>query len=141
MKDVDVRLLEAPGHKEIVAVSQLLAAVGMRRRAPEAMRRAIDASQAVAVARVDDIIVGFGRLVGDGVYYGSLWDVAVSPAVQRRGVGSSIVDLLLRVARRQKLQIVGLFTESHNNIFYERRGFKMLGDIHPMTTRMNRRAR
>jgi ribosomal protein S18 acetylase RimI-like enzyme len=72
-------------------------------------------------------------MISDHVYYGTIWDVAVRPDMQGTGIGSRIVALLLRRARRRKLYMIGLFTAAHNRSFYERMGFSFLDDVHAMT--------
>lgn len=130
-----VRLVRNPTPLRVAAISDLLASVGMRARDPRKMRRAIQGSLEVIVAYAGREVVGFGRLVSDGVYYGTLWDVAVAPRFQGHGVGRAIVERLLRTARKRKLRMVGLFTALYNRSFYEGLGFTVLEDIHPMTIR------
>lgn len=120
---------------ELESISDLLMSVGLRRRNLEELTKAIGASVAVVVAKHDTNIIGFGRLVGDGVYYGSLWDIAVEAAWQRRGIGKALVESLLTIARQQHLVLVGLFTGSQNDGFYESLGFRVLEKIHAMTAR------
>lgn len=42
----------------------------------------------------DDKIVGFGRLIGDGVCYFYIHDVMVLPSYQKKGIGTMIIDKL-----------------------------------------------
>jgi GNAT superfamily N-acetyltransferase len=128
-----VHLVQAPGALDYQAVSALLASVGMRARDPVAMARAVEASTSVVAAYRGDDLVGFGRLISDGVYYGTIWDVAVSRVVQGQGIGRAIVEALLATAREQRLYMLGLFTALHNRSFYQALGFTLLDDIHPMT--------
>jgi GNAT superfamily N-acetyltransferase len=121
---------------ELLAISALLDSVGMRAREPRKLARAIDASTGVVVARTSDrSIVGFGRLVGDDTYYAGIWDVAVRPDWQGRGVGRSIVQRLIAVAERQGLHMTGLFTSSENFSFYESHEFSVARHIHAMIRR------
>lgn len=130
------------GRAELAAASKLLAAVGMRRREVGALRKAIANSDAVVVARDGDELVGFGRLISDGVYYGSLWDIAVAPDRQGRGIGRLLVERLLSIAKTRRYYMTGLFTASHNFEFYEKHGFAVVRDVHAMTrpSRSKRRA-
>ena len=130
-----VRFIRNPRDVDLTQVSSLLSSVGMRVRHPGTMRKAIRNSTAVVVAVVGDEIVGFGRLISDDAYYGSLWDIAVSPAFQRRAIGREIVRRLLKTARQKELYMVGLFTALNNRRFYESLQFALLDDIHPMTIR------
>jgi ribosomal protein S18 acetylase RimI-like enzyme len=97
------------------------------------MRRAVSASSDVVVAYYDDELVGFGRMISDCTYYGTIWDVAVHPDRQRAGIGTQILTSLLCRAKRRKLYMVGLFTASHNRAFYENLGFTFFDDVHAMT--------
>ena len=128
------RVESNPPEVDLVGVSNLLEIVGMRARSIDAMAQAIKASTEVVVVHDDrKMLVGFGRLVSDGMYYGTLWDIAVHPNVQKRGVGKAIVSRLLAKCRSLELMMVGLFTALHNRQFYESSGFAMLDYIHAMT--------
>lgn len=128
------RVESNPPIVDLVGVSNLLEVVGMRARSIDAMEQAIKASTEVVVVHDDrEMLVGFGRLVSDGMYYGTLWDVAVHPNFQKRGIGKAIVARLLATCRGLELTMVGLFTALHNRQFYESSGFAMLDYIHAMT--------
>jgi GNAT superfamily N-acetyltransferase len=118
---------------DLAALSRLFFTVGMRRRTASRMRTAIAASSDVYAAYRGDRLVGFGRLLSDGAYYGSIWDMAVEPDMQHTGIGAAILDELLRCARSRRLVMLGLFTATHNREFYERYGFKFHPDIRAMT--------
>jgi predicted GNAT family acetyltransferase len=67
-------------------------------RAPAALRRSFAASQHVAVAWDDDVVVGTARLLSDGVCNAYLVDVWTRSSHRRRGVASAMVrDLVQRV--------------------------------------------
>ena len=119
---------------DLPAISNLMASVGMRGRKSANMRRAILASSDVITAYVGEELVGFGRMISDRTYYGTIWDVAVKPDLQARRIGTRIMKTLLRRARKRKLYMIGLFTGGHNRTFYERLGFLFLTDVHAMTT-------
>jgi N-acetylglutamate synthase-like GNAT family acetyltransferase len=128
------RVESNPSKVDLVSVSNLLEVVGMRMRSIDAMTQAIKASTEVVVVHDDrEMLVGFGRLISDGMYYGTLWDVAVHPNFQKRGVGKAIVTQLLGTCRNLELTMVGLFTALDNRQFYESSGFAMLDYIHAMT--------
>ena len=118
---------------DLAALSRLFASVDMRRRRASHMRAAIAGSSDVYAAYAGQTLVGFGRLISDLTYYGSIWDVAVSPDVQREGIGARILAKLLMCARRRRLVMVGLFTAMHNIEFYEGHGFQYHRRIHAMT--------
>jgi N-acetylglutamate synthase-like GNAT family acetyltransferase len=125
---------ENPCDIDLAEISKLLDRVHMRARPVNLLSRAVAASTQVVVVTDDKgTVVGFGRLISDGVYYGTLWDIAVHPDVQRQGIGLAIVARILKKCEDLNLAMVGLFTEKHNRTFYERIGFKMINSIHAMT--------
>ena len=67
---------------------------GMGDREPSALWRAAQHSHAVVTAWHGSEIVGIGRVVSDGVYYATIFDVAVHPAVQGQGIGRSLMEAL-----------------------------------------------
>ncbi|MEV0008570.1 GNAT family N-acetyltransferase [Streptomyces sp. NPDC051840] len=82
-------------------------------------------SVAGAVASAGGQVVGMGRLVGDGVKYFYVQDVAVLPAHQGTGIGKALVRHLLdHVARvAPATAFVGLFATDEALPLYEREGF------------------
>lgn len=82
------------------------------------------------VALDGDRAVGMGRLVGDGVLYFYVQDVAVDPAYQGRGIGQMIVEALLAHIRDTAITpvFVGLFASADAIHLYHRNGFTE-GDI------------
>jgi N-acetylglutamate synthase-like GNAT family acetyltransferase len=132
------RVESNPLNIDLVSVSALLEIVGMRARPVDAMARAIRAStEVLAVYNDRDTLVGFGRLISDGTYYGTLWDIAVHPNFQKLGIGKVITARLLAKCRSLGLGMVGLFTARHNRQFYSSVGFTMVDDIHAMTLDLN----
>lgn len=85
----------------------------------------LEASVAGVVAAVGERVVGMGRLVGDGVKYFYIQDVAVIPEYQGQGVGKAIVDrLLLHVAQAApSTAFVGLFSTEQAKEVYSSRAF------------------
>jgi ribosomal protein S18 acetylase RimI-like enzyme len=128
----EVRIEVNPADIDLGALSDLLASRGMRARRAEEMQRALGQSTDVVAAFAGGMLVGFGRMISDGVYYGSIWDVAVKVEHEHRGIGTRLVAELIECARRRGLYMIGLFTASHNRAFYERLGLVYLDDVHAM---------
>ena len=85
----------------------------------------LEGSVSGVVALAGQHVVGMGRLVGDGVKYFYIQDVAVIPAYQGQGVGKAIIDrLLLQVARTaSSTAFVGLFSTEQAKEVYSSRAF------------------
>ena len=77
------------------------------------------------VATVDGQAVGMGRVVGDGVKYFYIQDLAVVPGFQGTGLGSRLLDRLLASIgeRAPSTAFVGLFATTEGSGLYTSRGF------------------
>ena len=98
--------------------------------APAALARSV----AAVVIRAEQQTVGMGRIVGDGVLYFYIQDVAVLPAHQRRGVGRLILSSLLAylAAHAPPQAFIGVFAARGTGPFYESYGFH----VYPALTGM-----
>lgn len=131
------RLVTNPENLNIESVSLLLEKAGMRRRELEQMSIAVrNSTEVVAAFLQSGALIGFGRLISDGVFYGTIWDVAVDPAYQGLGIGTAIMNALLKTSGRLGLYMIGLFTEQHNWAFYERLGFVVMQGVNAMYLHM-----
>jgi GNAT superfamily N-acetyltransferase len=68
-------------------------------------------------------LVGFGRLLSDGVLYAVVFDMIVTPDRQRRGIGTEILNRLLRRCREHGIRDVLLFSARGTAGFYRQFGF------------------
>jgi ribosomal protein S18 acetylase RimI-like enzyme len=77
------------------------------------------------VAVADAVTVGMGRVVGDGVMYFYIQDVAVDPEYQGRGIGRAILDRLLDLIadRAPAPAFVALFATPAGEPLYRGAGF------------------
>jgi GNAT superfamily N-acetyltransferase len=89
--------------------------------APESLRRSLYG----VIALSGDQAVGMGRVVGDGVMYFYIQDIAVLPAYQGQGIGTAIMDALMTWVRRTAAPqaFVGLFAAPAAIRFYRKYGF------------------
>lgn len=72
-----------------------------------------------------DQLVGFGRVVSDGVMYAMIYDLIVRPEYQGKGIGKSILEKLINRCKMQGIQQVQLFCAKGKIQFYERFGFQV----------------
>jgi GNAT superfamily N-acetyltransferase len=86
---VTVVRVEQANDIDLAALSRLFESVSMRPRPADRMSAAIAGSTDVYAAYDGKTLVGFGRMVSDSVFYGSIWDMAVEPSMQHRGIGAS----------------------------------------------------
>lgn len=76
-------------------VSETLQRVGMASRPPELVQKAFAASAIVVFAYADGRPVGFGRAISDGAYQAAVYELAVVPEFQKRGIGAQILRAIL----------------------------------------------
>jgi GNAT superfamily N-acetyltransferase len=91
----------------------------------ETMPVSLRASLAGVVALEGGQAIGMGRLVGDGVKYFYVQDLAVLPAHQGHGIGTALLHRLLDHAARTApaTAFVGLFAADGAVPLYQREGF------------------
>lgn len=81
-----------------------------QRRTPEQIRRMLQGSDLVVLARNGDRPVGCARLITDGVFRGFIEDVIVAPACRGQGIGRRLMRRLEREARRMGVARLDLVT-------------------------------
>lgn len=77
------------------AVSETLKAVNMTYHEPEMHKKAFEASHTTVFVYHTDKLIGFGRAISDGVYQAAVYDCAVLPEFQGKGVGKIIMSAIL----------------------------------------------
>jgi GNAT superfamily N-acetyltransferase len=70
-----------------------------------------------------DELVGFGRVVSDGILYALICDLIVTPAYQRQGIGSTLLQKLIDRCHLQKIRVIWLFSAKGKSAFYKNFGF------------------
>ncbi|MBX9570577.1 MAG: GNAT family N-acetyltransferase [Candidatus Obscuribacterales bacterium] len=104
-------------------VQELCASVGWSRRDPVLISRALRNSLSVVSAWDKDVLVGFARATGDQVFNATIWDVAVRPAYQKKGVGRMLMQALLKDLDTYGIPLITLYADPGTDGFYKRFGF------------------
>lgn len=81
-----------------------------------------------AVAELDGVVVGAGRLVARPGGVGLVGRMAVVAGARGRGVGAALLALLERRAAERGLTAVELHAQVHARGFYERAGYAAVGE-------------
>jgi GNAT superfamily N-acetyltransferase len=68
-------------------------------------------------------LVGFGRIVSDGVLHAMIYEMIVDPDYQGEGIGSSILNILVDKCLTNNIRDIQLFCARGKKVFYERHGF------------------
>jgi ribosomal protein S18 acetylase RimI-like enzyme len=101
-----------------------LAAFWAKERSIKDWGTAIANSEPVVSIWDRELLIGFARATSDGIYRATLWDVAIHPDYQGKGLGSKLVETVLSHPRMQKVERVYLMT-THQQEFYEKIGFQV----------------
>ena len=105
------------------AVSETLKTVGMAHYAPDDHRRAFEGSHTTVFVYHAGGLIGFGRAISDGVYQAAVYDCAVLPEFQGKGIGKKIVEaILLRVLQCNVI----LYANPGKEGFYQKLGFRRM---------------
>lgn len=105
------------------AVQDLCASVGWSRREGALIARALANSLAVVSVWEDGVMIGFARATGDKVFNATVWDVAVRPSHQGRGVGKLVMEELLKELDAYNIPLITLYADPGRDAFYKRFGF------------------
>ncbi|MGM7702857.1 GNAT family N-acetyltransferase [Pseudalkalibacillus sp. Hm43] len=89
----------------------------------DSLFEAISNSWYVLSAYEDGELVGFGRVVSDGVYQAMICDLIVLPDYQGNRIGSRILEELLRKCEQHSIRMVVLMSAKGKAGFYKRFGF------------------
>ena len=76
-------------------------------------------------------LVGFGRMLSDGLLHAVLFDVIVLPEYQRNGIGAEIMNRLLDKCKKHQIRDIQLFCAENKLSFYEKMGFQPRPDNAP----------
>ena len=70
-------------------------------------------------------LVGFGRIICDGVVHALILDVIVSPEKQGEGIGKEIMNKLTTKCKNHSIRDIQLFSAKGKAGFYEKLGFEV----------------
>jgi N-acetylglutamate synthase-like GNAT family acetyltransferase len=68
-------------------------------------------------------LIGFGRIICDGVVHALILDVIVRPEKQGEGIGKNIMNKLVDQCKKHKVRDIQLFSATNKAGFYENLGF------------------
>jgi GNAT superfamily N-acetyltransferase len=111
---------------ESCAFAALFDTTGWFRNAPldiPALEQALAQSWATLSAYEGELLVGFGRVISDGVIHALIVELIVLPDYQHQGIGSAILEQLVARCRNAGIRSIKLFAASGKDGFYERHGF------------------
>lgn len=104
-------------------VAETLKKVGMAYFEGEVHKKAFENSHTVVFVFDGDTMIGFGRAISDGVYQAAIYDVAILPEYQGKGIGRRIVDNIVK--RLPQCNFI-LYASPGKETFYEKMNFRKM---------------
>jgi ribosomal protein S18 acetylase RimI-like enzyme len=104
-------------------VTDTLKNAGMGYYDPELHKKAFENSYATVFVYHDENMIGFGRAISDGAYQAAIYDVAVNPDFQKKGLGKIILKNI--ISRLPKCSII-LYASPGKEGFYLKNGFRKM---------------
>ena len=105
------------------AVSETLKRVEMGYYEPDVHRKAFEASHTTIFVYHSDRLIGFGRAISDGAYQAAIYDCAVLPEFQGKGIGTTIMKNIL--PRISNCNVI-LYATPGKEGFYQTFGFRKM---------------
>ena len=90
---------------------------------------------AVAIDTGSGRAIGMGRVISDGVSDAYIQDLITDPKFRERGIGKSIVSILVGHCRKSGISWIGLIAEPGSEEFYLPLGFERMAGHVPMIYR------
>jgi GNAT superfamily N-acetyltransferase len=87
------------------------------------LKLALSNSYYTVSAYEGDKLVGFGRIISDGVLHAMIYEMIVDPGYQGEGIGSTILNMMVDKCLENNIRDVQLFCARGKKVFYERHGF------------------
>lgn len=119
--DVEYRVNPPVTNAEL---DQLYSVSWPNHRAPYDFRPELECALAYVCAYVGGELIGFVRVAWDGSVHAFLLEPTVRPDLRRRGIGRSLVERAVAVARERGLEWVHVDFEPHLREFYRACGFR-----------------
>ena len=114
-------------NKDVNEFNYLYEEVGWGAYSYECSKKALDNTLYSISIYDEDKIIGFGRLIGDGICFIYIHDVMVVPSFQSQGIGSMIMSKLLEKVKEIKVENPSVRTylgaSTGKEGFYEKFGF------------------
>ena len=97
----------------------------------EELALAISNSYLTISAYYKQRLVGFGRLVSDGIIHAMIYEMIIHPEYQFKGIGSEILKMLVNKCEENNIRDIQLFCAKSKRVFYEKHGFLARPDDAP----------
>lgn len=95
------------------------------------LRNAITNSWYAVSGYDKDRLIGFGRVISDGIHHALIVDIIIHPDYQGKGLGSQLLEKLLEKCKSKNIRDIQLFSAKDKYGFYEKFNFMKRPDNAP----------
>ncbi|MGI2328615.1 GNAT family N-acetyltransferase [Planococcus sp. YIM B11945] len=95
---------------------------------PDDLFKAISHSYFMVCAYEGENLVGYGRVISDGVYQTFIGDMIIHPDFQQKGIGSRILTELIEKCQKDGMKWIQLTSAKGKMGFYQKFGFEARPD-------------
>jgi ribosomal protein S18 acetylase RimI-like enzyme len=121
---MDIEIQSEFANANLDEIKDVYASVGWMKHTNEIIRQVFEASNVVALVKVNGRIIGIGRGMTDGVFNAAIYDVVVHRDFQRQGIAKKIMEFLLD--KLSNISCVHLISTTGNEGFYRKLRLKKL---------------
>jgi ribosomal protein S18 acetylase RimI-like enzyme len=121
---LDIEIHSYFANANLDEMKEVYASVGWTKHTNEIIRQVFEASNVIALVKVNGRIIGLGRGMTDGVFNAAIYDVVVHRDFQRQGIAKKIMEFLLD--KLSNVSCVHLISTTGNEGFYRKLGLKKL---------------
>jgi len=121
---MDIRLTSDTENISWVELARVLELAPLgKKRDPEKLEIAFKNSMIKVFAFDGEKLVGTGRALSDGVWRAAIYDVAILPEYQNKGIGGKIVEYLVQ---NSGVDVIMLYANPGKEPFYKKFGFRKM---------------
>jgi GNAT superfamily N-acetyltransferase len=91
---------------------------------PEEVYQAIKNSWYMVSVFDGEQLVGYGRVISDGIHHALIVDMIILPEYQGKGIGTEILDMLVKRCQENRVRDIQLFCAKGKFPFYGKYGFE-----------------
>jgi len=98
---------------------------------PDAVEDGLDQHSRHLALLAEGKLVAYGRMTPEGMNRASFSQMVVSPAHQGTGLGGMLLSWMIGICEQAEIEITVLEARVGKKGFYEKHGFRSVGNIHP----------
>ncbi len=121
---MNIKIVNEFSPDKLEEVRAVYASVGWKKHTTELISTVFNRSDIISLAVMDEVVVGVGRALSDGVFNAAIYDVVVHFEYQRKGIASLIMSDLLQ--QLKGVSCIMLISTTGNEAFYKKQGMKQV---------------